>query len=121
LTHEPTVQRGTNQTPQSVFILGAGFTRAFNPSAPLNEDNGIANKLVDRFMSFPHAARLLDEEQSRHSGSVNIEQLATRLYDGMPYDKQLEATEQFRLLRRCPRMVKVITPPYSLSLLDDAG
>jgi len=95
---DQTEHPSARQLSKHVFILGAGFTRAFNPHAPLNEDNGIADRLVDRFKQFPHASRLLDEEQSRHPGSVNIEHLATRLSDGMPYDSQLEATEQFRLL-----------------------
>lgn len=44
----------------TVFVLGAGFTKAFLPKAPLMEDDYDADgALSEKFAKSPHAARLL--------------------------------------------------------------
>jgi hypothetical protein len=69
-----------------VFVLGAGFTRAFVPKAPLLVDDYGILDLRKRFESFPHAAAILDDALAEYpDGRVDIERLMTRL-SGMPYD-----------------------------------
>jgi hypothetical protein len=69
-----------------VFVLGAGFTRAFVPRAPLLVDDYEIPRLCERFVSFPHATAILDDALSAGSnGNIDLERLMTRL-SGMPYD-----------------------------------
>jgi hypothetical protein len=69
-----------------VFVLGAGFTRAFVPRAPLLVDDYEIPRLRERFASFSHAAAILDDALAEYpDGRVNLERLMTRL-SGMPYD-----------------------------------
>jgi SIR2-like domain len=71
---------------EMVFVLGAGFTRAFVPAAPLLVDDYEIPRLRERFASFSHAARILDDAlAARSDGRVDLERLLTRL-SGMPYD-----------------------------------
>jgi hypothetical protein len=82
----------------SVIVLGAGATRAFLPAAPLAEDDYNLKHLSDQFRGFPYAYRLLESERHRRSnGTINIEQLMTRLQGRMPYDSS-DATAQQSLL-----------------------
>ena len=82
----------------SVIVLGAGATRAFLPAAPLAEDDYNLKHLSDQFRGFPYAYRLLESERhSRSNGTINIEQLMTRLQGRMPYDSS-DATAQQSLL-----------------------
>jgi len=72
---------------KTVFVLGAGFTKAFMPDAPLIEDNyDFDHQLTHRFAKSPHAHRLLSLEKVRLAGKLNIERLMSRLDVGMPYD-----------------------------------
>lgn len=69
-----------------VFVLGAGFTKAFVPSAPLLFDDFEIPRLRDRFASFKHAVAILDDALATGSRNrVDLERLMTRL-TGMPYD-----------------------------------
>ena len=82
----------------SVIVLGAGATRAFLPAAPLAEDDYNLKHLSDQFRGFPYAYRLLESERHcRSNGTINIEQLMTRLQGRMPYDSR-DATAQQSLL-----------------------
>src|SRR5712691_11276920 len=73
--------------PQTVFVLGAGFTKAFLPHAPLLEDDYAVD--LEKFKHFPLARRILELEIERNSsGSINIERLMTRLDSLMPYDPE---------------------------------
>jgi hypothetical protein len=82
-----------------VFILGAGFTKAFLPAAPLMVDDYDGEGLASKFKEFPHASRLLDWERSRdQSGRINIERLMTRLEGRMPYDFDQRANEELDML-----------------------
>lgn len=72
---------------RTVFILGAGFTRAFFPAAPLVTDDYGGAELAERVKHLEHASRVLDWERSREPGGrINIERLMTRLDGRMPYD-----------------------------------
>lgn len=74
---------------ETVFVLGAGFTKAFLPQAPLLVDDYGGAELRRRFAEFPDASRLLDLELSHSDhgpGQINLERLMTRLAGGMPYD-----------------------------------
>jgi hypothetical protein len=86
-------------TRKTVFVLGAGFTRAFLPEAPLRTDDYGGADLVRRLQGYPHARRiLLQELQRRRDGALNIERLLTRLDGGMPYDPDRDATAEVGLL-----------------------
>ncbi len=81
-----------------VFVLGAGFTHAFFPDAPLMVDDYDSSNLLDKFKDFPIARQILQVEINRNqNGQINIERLMTRLHSGMPYDSAKSQTE-FSLL-----------------------
>jgi hypothetical protein len=72
---------------ETVFVLGAGFTKAFLPNAPLIVDRYFPDEMVEKFAKLPYAKRILDEELSRNNdGAINLERLMTRLDSMMPYD-----------------------------------
>jgi hypothetical protein len=72
----------------TVFVLGAGFTRAFLKDAPLLVDHCYGDELRKKFADFPDALTMLDAELNdpRHPQKIDIERLMTRLAGGMPYD-----------------------------------
>jgi hypothetical protein len=72
----------------TVFVLGAGFTRAFLKDAPLLVDHCYGDELRKKFANFPDALTILDAELNdpRHPQKIDIERLMTRLAGGMPYD-----------------------------------
>ncbi|MBI1902907.1 MAG: hypothetical protein HYS13_17560 [Planctomycetia bacterium] len=85
----------------TVFILGAGFTKAFLPEAPLLIDDYGGEGLKRKFVAFSDALGLLDTELTQRDhppGWLNLERLMTRLSGGMPYDYRFRAEESFRLL-----------------------
>lgn len=84
---------------KQVFVLGAGFTKAFLPNAPLMVDDYNGEALAEKFIGFPHASRILDWERSRESDRrINIERLMTRLDSRMPYDFDQGADEELGML-----------------------
>lgn len=86
-------------TGKTVLVLGAGFTRAFVPGAPLLTDDYGGPDLVRRLQGYPHARRILLQELERNGkGRINLERLLTRLDGGMPYDADRGATAEFSLL-----------------------
>jgi hypothetical protein len=94
--------RGLTISPQTVFVLGAGFTRAFLPAAPLLYDDYDSDALLKKLAGQRHACDLLQIELNRSPDGkkINIERLMTRLDGQMPYDSSLGASEQFALLLR---------------------
>lgn len=85
-----------------VFVLGAGFTRAFVPQAPLLVDDYGIPCLLKRFTSFPHAAAILEDALAeRPDNRVDLERLMTRL-SGMPYDA-IDARRELALLETALR------------------
>ncbi len=90
---------GVDNMGKIVFVLGAGFTRAFLPGAPLLTDDYGGADLARRLQGYPHARRILLQEMARHGdGRLNIEHLLTRLDGGMPYDPDREAAAEVALL-----------------------
>lgn len=87
----------SDATTSKVFVLGAGFTRAFAPRAPLVEDDYGLEALLDRFRGFETARRILELERASPTRLINIERLMTRLDGGMPYDSDT-AKDELRLL-----------------------
>lgn len=72
----------------TAFVLGAGFTRAFVPEAPLLVDHYDIDPLLTKYHAFDLAHRVLTLEKERaEEGKINIERLLTRL-EGMPYDRE---------------------------------
>jgi len=95
---------------ETVFVVGAGFTRAFVPQAPLLVDDYKILCLRKNFKSFPHAVSVLDQALSEYNdGSVDLEKLMTRV-SGMPYDA-VDARHELALLETALRrnLVKRIT------------
>lgn len=85
----------------TVFVLGAGFTKAFLPQAPLLVDDYDGGQLRRQFAVFPEARAVLDMEldhPDHQRGWMNLERLMTRLAGGMPYDFRAGADKQFDLL-----------------------
>lgn len=84
----------------TVFVLGAGFTKAFLPNAPLLVDDYEGERLLDQFQAFPEAHAILEMELTHpdHPGKIDLEQLMTRLTGGMPYDFGTGAEQQFEVL-----------------------
>jgi len=90
------------KTPASktVYVLGAGFTKAFLPDAPLLRDNYDMEQLAEKFQQFPYSSRLIDLERNRLSdGRIDIERLLSRLDSKMPYDFERGVTPELSLLR----------------------
>ena len=86
----------------TVYVLGAGFTRAFLPEAPLLVDDWGIPALLKQFASFPHAKAILEDAQAERSdGRVDLERLLTRL-SGMPYDA-VDASRELALLETALR------------------
>lgn len=82
-----------------VFVLGAGFTKAFLPDAPLLVDDYGGKSLRETFAPFPAALTLLELERLREGDDrLNIERLMTRIDGGgMPYDSD-SSQDELRLL-----------------------
>ena len=74
------------QSRSTVFVLGAGFTRAFYPNAPLMRDDWGVDELIKKFGSIPGLRRILEHEKSFKPPNIDIERLMTRLDEQMPYD-----------------------------------
>src|ERR1017187_2370837 len=75
---------------KEVYVLGAGFTKAFAPDAPLLVDSYDTPE-VKEFDRFPITRDILRQERSRcqrrgHKADLNLERLMTRLAGGTPYD-----------------------------------
>ncbi len=83
---------------RTVYVLGAGFTRAFLPTAPLLVDDYGGEALRQQFESFSYPAALIEMEM-RHPdhprGSINLERLMTRLVREMPHDHRTETQHVF--------------------------
>jgi hypothetical protein len=96
----PGADADTMPTPnKTVFVLGAGFTKAFLPDAPLLVDNYNLRSLLPKYKHFDLARRIIDLElEESRIGKVNIERLLTRL-DGLPYDRS-DASLQLGLLKQ---------------------
>lgn len=93
---------------KAVFVLGAGFTRAFVPAAPLLVDTYDIAALLDKFHHFHHARRLLELEVNQYAGKMlNLERLLTRLDEGMPYDSEVEKQEGMVLLSELKRAFQI--------------
>lgn len=86
------------QDGRKVFILGAGFTKAFIDNAPLMVDEFGITELANRFQTFPHASRVIEAERDLNNGLINIERLMTRLEGRMPYDFAHNANDELGLL-----------------------
>lgn len=84
---------------KTVLVLGAGFTYAFVPEAPLLRSDFGGKVLAEEFQGFQYATRVLDAEVRRFAGGeMDIERLMTRLDSRMPYDSPQNAQEELALL-----------------------
>jgi hypothetical protein len=81
-----------------IFVLGAGFTKAFYPDSPLMIDDFQGDYLLKKFEAFPQASHIMEAELNRNNGLINIENLMTRLEGLMPYDFDREADEELSML-----------------------
>jgi len=83
--------------PREVYVLGAGFTRAFAEDAPLLLGDYDTDE-VKKFDAFPHTHAILEQERTRSpkKGMMDLERLMTRLAGGMPYDWKSGQTDLLR-------------------------
>ena len=100
---------------KTVFVLGAGFTRAFAPAAPLMIDDYDGDRLEMNFERFHHAAHIIALERGRNPDrKINIESLMTRLDGRMPYDSDQEASDEIALLLSRVKSVFVRKPTFPI-------
>lgn len=83
---------------KTVFVLGAGFTKAFAREAPLMIDDYGAPELANKFVGFKHASKILDRMRNKYDDKIDIEQMMTRLSGLMPYDFIGDAADEYRML-----------------------
>jgi hypothetical protein len=84
---------------KTVFVLGAGFTKAFLPQAPLVEDDYGGEVLLTQLQGeeSKNARTILELElKTCGGGKINIERLMTRLEGGMPYDLNHRADKELQ-------------------------
>lgn len=113
-------------TNKTVFVLGAGFTKAFFPKAPLLIDDYNAPFLKEKFCHFNYATRILDNEiKKRNDGKIDFESLLTRVENKMPYDNysqclelQLLATELKSIFKNKIVSAQTIEQETSPQLMD---
>jgi len=83
--------------PKTIYILGAGFTRAFYEDAPLMMGEFLKDD--SKFENLECAYRILKLERKRNlDKNIDIESLMTRLYNLMPYDSEGQKKELNLLL-----------------------
>ncbi len=92
----------------TVLVLGAGFTKAVLPKAPVLQDDYNVDGLLRRFEAFGAVTAMLKREVRRvasetesstlTSRAINLERLMTRLDSGMPYDQDEGVRAQHTLL-----------------------
>jgi hypothetical protein len=84
---------------KTVFVLGAGFTKAFVPNAPLLVDDYGGQDLLRQLKALPAASKILENELRLSSkGLIDLERIMTRLYSRLPYDAESEVSNEFGLL-----------------------
>lgn len=77
-----------NRKPETVFVLGAGFTKAFLPDAPLLLDNYGIEEVIGKYRTFDNITKILQAEKERRDDDrIDIERLLTRL-EGLPFDTE---------------------------------
>jgi len=90
------------QPNQTIFVLGAGFTKAFAPKAPLLvDDYPELIEIEKEFSSSPEIQdlfQLVALERKRNEGKIDFERFLTRLDSGMPYDQTRGRNELFRVV-----------------------
>ncbi len=108
---------------QTVFVLGAGFTRAFAPAAPLLFDDWGIPDLLEQFKGFEFAkSTLTDALEAGQDGKVDLERLMTRLA-GTPFDdteaRHELALVEISLLRTLVRRLSTLRQDLDRKALDD--
>jgi len=93
-------EENTSNPDRTVLVLGAGFTRAFLPKAPLLIDHYDVDPLLQKFAAFPNAHGILEQEIVNDDDGpiLNIERLMTRLQGRMPYDSEQRVGPELDLL-----------------------
>ena len=81
-----------------VYVLGAGFTRAFLPKSPLLKDEYGAKELLKKYKSLEVLQSLIRDDLIASDGKTNLERLMTRLDGGMPYDDDAHVRGQHQIL-----------------------
>ena len=89
------------QSARQVFVLGAGFTRAFYAGAPLVQDSFDVAEIRERIRGLPLANMILEAELAmfQDGNTINIERLLTRVHAPLPYDDRTEAPHEMGILR----------------------
>lgn len=83
-----------------MIVIGAGFTKAFYPSAPLLEDEYPIQALIEKYPNLGTAKEILETEiAASDAGKVNLERLITRLSSPMPYDRTSRSRAELEVIR----------------------
>lgn len=86
-----------------VFVLGAGFTKAFIQEAPLLTDpyplDGLLKKYSPKNFAQAHKILQLEIKRSEATGRFDLERLMTRLDSSMPHDFDLKVVQLIEQLR----------------------
>ena len=86
---------------ERVFVLGAGFTKAFLPESPLLIDDFGIQDLGKLFSRNSNSQLIFESERRKYEdGRINFEALLTRLEGGMPYDISRGFSNEARLLQQ---------------------
>lgn len=83
---------------KTLFILGAGFTKAFIKEAFLSVDPGhVSENVIQKYQKadHPYAHSILEDEITL---GVDIERLMTRLHNAMPHDFERKCTQELEHL-----------------------
>lgn len=84
---------------KTLFILGAGFTKAFIKEAFLSLDRGhVTRKIREKYSkkTHPYAHSILNNEITPNG--VDIERLMTRLHTLMPHDFEMKCIQELEHL-----------------------
>lgn len=71
-----------------VIVVGAGFTQAFFPRAPLLRTDKELDELEKQLSPYPAPSWIFSQTLARGEGTLDIESLLTRFDGGMPYDDE---------------------------------
>lgn len=98
-----------------LFILGAGFTKAFAPAAPLLRDDFGLPTIISELGSLRHARRILQTEIDLSGEKSDFERLLTRLDTPLPYDSE-DVSAELRVLKS--RLIRTLIEKILLAKRD---
>jgi len=102
---------------KTIFVLGAGFTRAFFPKSPLLLADYRGEQLLEEVKALRAATKILETELRISNGCLNLERLLTRLHSQMPYEPRVGELDEYRVLSN--RLVEAFEKRLRSALRDE--